>query len=152
MRLNNKTAIVTGGASGFGKGIVEKFIKEGANVVIADINYDLAKELEDSIGTNAFAVKVDVSKKNDVDNMIKRSVEHFSEVNILIQNAAIGMKPQPLLETSEELFDKLFAINVKSVFLGAILWRVSARRFRCQVRASATVLVRLILSRIVLLQ
>ena len=60
MRLNNKTAIVTGGASGFGKGIVEKFIKEGANVVIADINYDLAKELEDSIGKNAFAVKVDV--------------------------------------------------------------------------------------------
>ena len=119
MRLNNKTAIVTGGASGFGKGIVEKFIKEGANVVIADINYDLAKELEDSIGNNAFAVKVDVSKKNDVDNMINQSVEHFSEVNILVQNAAIGMKPQPLLETSEELFDKLFAINVKSVFLGA---------------------------------
>ena len=70
MRLNNKTAIVTGGASGFGKGIVEKFIKEGANVVIADINYDLAKELEDSIGNNAFAVKVDVSKKNDVDNIV----------------------------------------------------------------------------------
>ena len=119
MRLNNKTAIVTGGASGFGKGIVEKFIKEGANVVIADINYDLAKELVDSIGKNAFAVKVDVSKKNDVDNMISLSLEHFSEVNILVQNAAIGMKPQPLLETSEELFDKLFAINVKSVFLGA---------------------------------
>ena len=59
MRLNNKTAIVTGGASGFGKGIVEKFVKEGANVVIADINYDLAKELENSIGKNAFAVKVD---------------------------------------------------------------------------------------------
>ena len=63
MRLNNKTAIVTGGASGFGKGIVEKFVKEGANVVIADINYDTAKELENSIGKNAFAVKVDVSKK-----------------------------------------------------------------------------------------
>ena len=62
MRLNNKTAIVTGGASGFGKGIVEKFIKEGANVVIADINYDLAKELEDSIGKNAFAVNVESQK------------------------------------------------------------------------------------------
>ena len=68
MRLNNKTAIVTGGASGFGKGIVEKFIKEGANVVIADINYDLAKKLEDSINTinnltafNNFNIKVDIT-------------------------------------------------------------------------------------------
>ena len=112
MRLENKTAIITGGASGFGKGIVEKFTKEGANVIIADINYELAKELEDSIGKNAFAIKVDVSKKNEVNSMINQSVEHFSEVNILVQNAAIGMKPQPLLETSEELFDKLYAINV----------------------------------------
>ena len=70
MRLNNKTAIVTGGASGFGKGIVEKFIEEGANVVIADIKYDSAKELADSLGKNAYAIKVDVSKKNEVDNMI----------------------------------------------------------------------------------
>ena len=119
MRLKNKVAIITGGASGFGKGIVEKFVKEGAKVVIADINYDSAKELQRVIGDNAIAVNVDVSKKNEVDNMIEETVKHFSEVNILVQNAAIGMKPQSLLDTSEELFDRLFAVNVKSVYLGA---------------------------------
>ena len=119
MRLKNKVAIITGGASGFGKGIVEKFVKEGAKVVIADINYDSAKELQNVIGDSAIAVNVDVSKKNEVDNMIEKTVKHFSEVNILVQNAAIGMKPQSLLDTSEELFDRLFAVNVKSVYLGA---------------------------------
>lgn len=119
MRLKNKVAIITGGASGFGKGIVEKFVKEGAKVVIADINYDSAKELQNVIGDRAIAVNVDVSKKNEVDNMIEETVKHFSEVNILVQNAAIGMKPQSLLDTSEELFDRLFAVNVKSVYLGA---------------------------------
>ena len=119
MRLKNKVAIITGGASGFGKGIVEKFVKEGAKVVIADINYDSAKELQRVIGDSAIAVNVDVSKKNQVDNMIEETVKHFSEVNILVQNAAIGMKPQSLLDTSEELFDRLFAVNVKSVYLGA---------------------------------
>ena len=119
MRLKNKTAIVTGGASGFGKGIVEKFVKEGAKVVIADVNYDSAKELQSNLGDNTIAVNVDVSKKNEVDKMVQETIKHFSEINILVQNAAIGMKPQPLLETSEELFDKLFAVNVKSVYLGA---------------------------------
>ena len=60
MRLKNKTAIVTGGASGFGKGIVEKFVKEGAKVVIADVNYDSAKELQSNLGDNTIAVNVDV--------------------------------------------------------------------------------------------
>ena len=119
MRLKNKVAIITGGASGFGKGIVEKFVKEGAKVVIADINYNSAKELQNVIGDSTIAVNVDVSKKNEVDNMIEETVKHFSEVNILVQNAAIGMKPQSLLDTSEELFDRLFAVNVKSVYLGA---------------------------------
>ena len=119
MRLKNKIAIVTGGASGFGKGIVEKFIQEGAKVVIADINFKAAKELQSDIGSNSIAVEVDVSNKNQVNNLIAETIEHFSQINILVQNAAIGMKPQPLLETSEELFDKLFSINVKSVFLGA---------------------------------
>ena len=119
MRLKNKTAIVTGGASGFGKGIVEKFVKEGARVVIADINHDAAKGLQRTLGDSTIAVNVDVSKKNEVDKMIEETIKQFSEINILVQNAAIGMKPQLLLETSEELFDKLFAVNVESVYLGA---------------------------------
>ncbi len=119
MRLKNKIAIVTGGASGFGKGIVEKFIEQGAKVVIADLNIELAKKVAKELGTETIAVKVDVSKKEEVDNMMEETLKKFSRVDILVQNAAIGMKPQSLVDTSEELFDKLFAINVKSVFLGA---------------------------------
>ena len=119
MRLQNKVAIVTGGASGFGKGIVEKFINEGAKVVIADINYESAKVLESKLGSNSLAIKVDVSKGADVENMIKNTVKKFSTIDILIQNAAIGMKPKPITESSEALFNKLFDTNVKSVFLGA---------------------------------
>ena len=119
MRLKDKVVIVTGGASGFGRGIVEKFIKEGAKVVIADINYEAAKDLQSSLGNKSLAIKVDVSKQSEVDYMIQETINNFSQINILIQNAAIGMQPQPLSETSEELFDKLFDINVKSVFLGA---------------------------------
>jgi 3-oxoacyl-[acyl-carrier protein] reductase len=119
MRLNQKVAIITGGASGFGKGIVEKFAQEGAKVVIADINYELAKELEEKIGSNSLALKVDVSNREEVKYMIEQTVKAFSEVNILVQNAAIGMQPKSLVDTSEELFDRLFSINVKSVYLGA---------------------------------
>ena len=71
MRFNNKVAIVTGGASGFGRGIVEKFINEGAKVLIADIDYESASDYEKKLGNNAVAIKVDVSKALDVENMIK---------------------------------------------------------------------------------
>ena len=119
MRFENKVVIVTGGASGFGKGIVEKFINEGAKVLIADINYESAKEFSNELGKNAEALKVDVSKALDVENMIKETVLKFSKIDILVQNAAIGMKPRMLIDSSEELFDNLFKINVKSIYLGA---------------------------------
>ena len=119
MRLDGKVAIVTGGASGFGKGIVKKFLNEGAKVVIADINYESAKSYADTFGNSALALKVDVSKEIDVKNMIKKVLLKFSKIDILVQNAAIGMKPKLLIDTSEELFDNLFRINVKSIYLGA---------------------------------
>ncbi len=119
MRLNNKVAIVTGGASGFGKGIVKKFINEGAKVLIADIDYESASDYANKLGKNAIALKVDVSKALDVENMIKETIIKFSKVDILVQNAAIGMKPRMLIDSSEELFDNLFKINVKSIYLGA---------------------------------
>jgi 3-oxoacyl-[acyl-carrier protein] reductase len=119
MRLKDKVAIVTGGASGFGKGIVEKFIQQGAKVVIADVNIELAENVAKEFGSDTIAIKVDVSKKEEVNNLMEKTLNNFSKIDILVQNAAIGMKPQALVDTSEELFDKLFAINVKSVFLGA---------------------------------
>ena len=119
MRFENKVVIVTGGASGFGKGIVEKFINEGAKVLIADINYESATEYANQLGASAEAIKVDVSKALDVENMIKETILKFSKIDILIQNAAIGMKPRLLIDSSEELFDNLFKVNVKSIYLGA---------------------------------
>ena len=119
MRFENKVALVTGGASGFGKGIVEKYITEGAKVMIADIDIESSEGLVEKLGKNAAAVKADVSKTLDVENMIKKTVLKYSRIDILIQNAAIGMKPRPLVESSEDLFDNLFNTNVKSIYLGA---------------------------------
>ncbi len=119
MRLNNKIAIVTGGASGFGEGIVKKFVNEGAKVLIADINYDLAQKVADEYNGEVIPLKVDVASADDINNMVNTTLENFGNVDILVQNAAIGMKPKTLVETSEDEFDRLFNINVKSVYLGA---------------------------------
>ena len=123
MRLKNKVAIVTGGASGFGEGIVKRFAKEGAHVLVADINIEGAEKVASEInndGGNAIACRVDVSDSQQTKEMIDRSCEAFGKLDILIQNAAIGMRPTPLVETSEEEFDTLFNVNVKSVYLGAV--------------------------------
>ena len=123
MRLKNKVAIVTGGASGFGEGIVKRFAKEGAHVLVADINIEGAEKVASEVnkdGGNAIACRVDVSDSQQTKEMIDRSCEAFGKLDILIQNAAIGMRPTPLVETSEEEFDTLFNVNVKSVYLGAV--------------------------------
>ena len=123
MRLKNKVVIVTGGASGFGEGIVKRFAKEGAHVLVADINIEGAEKVASEInkdGGNAIACRVDVSDSQQTKEMIDRSCEAFGKLDILIQNAAIGMRPTPLVETSEEEFDTLFNVNVKSVYLGAV--------------------------------
>ena len=119
MRLKEKVAIITGGASGFGRGIVERFINEGAKVVIADINLELANKVADGLGDNCIAVEVNVSNALDIEKMIDETIKSFSKIDILVQNAAIGMKPQALVDTSIELYDKLFNTNVKSIFLGS---------------------------------
>ncbi len=120
MRIKNKVAIVTGGASGFGEGIARRFAAEGAEVVIADINYDAAYKVADEIGNQqAIPFQVDVSEPEDTKKMMDFTISKFGQLDILVQNAAIGMSPQPLEETPLELFDKLFKINVRSVYLGS---------------------------------
>ena len=119
MRLKNKTVIVTGGASGFGEGIVRRFAEEGANIVIADINGDAGKKVSDSIQGSLFC-EVDVANNASVKNMIEDSVKKFGSVDVFINNAGIAQRNSPMTEVSEDSFDRIYAVNVKSIFLSAL--------------------------------
>ncbi|MEO9823677.1 MAG: SDR family oxidoreductase [Paracoccaceae bacterium] len=117
MRLGGKSAIVTGGAQGFGEGIARKFIAEGARVMIADLNAEGATALAEELG--AFACTANVAKDADVKAMIDAAKDAFGQVDILINNAGTTHFPAPMEEVSEEDFDKVFAVNCKSVYLTA---------------------------------
>jgi 3-oxoacyl-[acyl-carrier protein] reductase len=119
MRLEGKTALVTGGASGFGAGIVRKFLAEGARVAIADINAGTAQDLAIELGDQAFAVTVDVSSNDSVEAMAKIVLGRFDGLDILVNNAGITHLPAPMEEITEEDFDRVLAVNAKSVFLTA---------------------------------
>lgn len=119
MRLEGKSAIVTGGASGFGAGIVKKFIDEGARVMIADINADAAAASAAGIGDAAMAQTVDVSSSDSVKRMADAALAAFGKVDILVNNAGVTHLPTALEEVSEADFDRVLAVNVKSVYLTA---------------------------------
>jgi 3-oxoacyl-[acyl-carrier protein] reductase len=117
MKLQGKVAIVTGAASGFGRGIAERFAREGARVVVADLNGAGAKDVADSLGTTALAVTCDVSQKADVDAMVRAATEAFGGLDILVNNAGTTHKNQSLMDVGEDEFDRIYAVNVKSIYL-----------------------------------
>ena len=117
MRLENKVAIVTGGGSGFGAGIVKKFSEEGAKVVVADINIAAAEEIADSF--KSFPIEVDVSKSESFKNMINKTLGHFERIDIIVNNAGITHLPKNMEEVQEPEFDRIFAVNSKSVYFSA---------------------------------
>ena len=119
MRLAGKTAIVTGGGSGFGAGIVAKFITEGARVMVADINEDAAIEVAASAGENAIAQVVDVANGASMQSMAKAATDHFGKLDIMVNNAGITHLPQAMEEVTEDDFDRVLAVNAKSVYLSA---------------------------------
>jgi 3-oxoacyl-[acyl-carrier protein] reductase len=119
MRLANKSAIVTGGASGFGAGIVRKFIAEGARVMIADINGDAAKALAAELGPQAVAQQVDVANDESVNSMAAAALMGFGRLDILVNNAGVTHNPAALDDISEADFDRVVAVNIKSVYLTA---------------------------------
>ena len=119
MRLEGKTAIVTGGASGFGAGIVRKFVAEGARVMIADINEAGAEAFAAEMGDQTLAHGVNLVNSNDVEAMAKRAIDIFGGVDILVNNAGITHLPTPLEDVSEDEFDRVLNVNVKSVYLTA---------------------------------
>ncbi len=117
MRLEGKTAIVTGGASGFGAGIVRKFAAEGAKVMIVDLNADAANALASEL--SAIAHQADVSDNDAVKGIADTALQEFGRVDILVNNAGITHLPQPMDEVDEDEFDRIFAVNAKSVYLTA---------------------------------
>ncbi|BBF94221.1 alcohol dehydrogenase [Blastochloris tepida] len=119
MRLRDKAAIVTGGGSGFGKVIAETFAREGAKVAVLDINTSAAESVAKRIGPSAIAVAADVAKAADVEAAIAHTRNAFGRVDIVVNNAGITHHNRPMLEVGEAEFDRLFAVNVKSIFLFA---------------------------------
>jgi 3-oxoacyl-[acyl-carrier protein] reductase len=117
MRLAGKIAIVTGAASGFGRGIAETFAHEGASVMIADRDTKGAANVAASIGKSAIPFTCDVALKADVDAMVAACVQTFGGLDILVNNAGVTHKNQSLLTVTEEDFDRIYAVNVKSIYL-----------------------------------
>lgn len=116
MRLQGKTAIVTGAASGFGAEIARQYVAEGARVALADINEAGARAVAAPLGAAAIAVRCDVTQRADIDAAIAATQRAFSRVDIAVNNAGWTHRNQPLLDVGEDEFDKVYAINVKSIF------------------------------------
>ena len=119
MRLQGKTAIVTGGASGFGAGIVRKFVTEGAQVMIADLNTAMAEELRQEMGAHAIVATVNVADGASVAAMTAQACDAWGHIDILVNNAGITHLPAPMETISDDEFDRVFAVNCKSVYLTA---------------------------------
>ena len=115
-QLAGKVALITGAGSGFGEGIAKLYAKEGARVVVADLNEEAATRVATEIGESAVAVTGDVSKREDVQRMVDTCTEQLGALDIVVNNAATTHKNQPMLDVDEEMFDRLFAVNVKSIY------------------------------------
>lgn len=115
-QLEGKVAIVTGGAAGFGEGIVRTYVAEGAKVVIADLDAAKGEALAKELGASAVFVRCDVSSGPDVNALVKACVDTFGTPEIVVNNAGTTHKNSPLMEVDEATFDRMFAVNVKSIF------------------------------------
>ena len=116
MRLEGKTALVTGAGSGIGKCIAETYAREGAWVALADVNLEAAKSAALAIGNNAIAVRCDVTKRSDIDAAINETLSAFGGLDILVNNAGATHVNKPFLEINEADYDRIFAVNVKGIF------------------------------------
>jgi 3-oxoacyl-[acyl-carrier protein] reductase len=119
MRLSGKSAIVTGAGQGFGLGIAETFAREGARVACLDLNTELAKAAAAKIGGGAIAITCDVSRKDQVEAAAQAAIAAFGRVDAIVNNAGTTHRNKPMLEVEEGEFDRIFAVNVKSIFLFA---------------------------------
>jgi 3-oxoacyl-[acyl-carrier protein] reductase len=119
MRLTGKTAIVTGGGSGFGEGIAKTYAREGANVVVNDLNGAAAERVASEIalaGGKAIAVSGNVAQREDWRRLREAALEDFGSVQIVVNNAGTTHRNKPVLEVTEAEFDRVYAVNVKSIY------------------------------------
>jgi 3-oxoacyl-[acyl-carrier protein] reductase len=119
MRLKDKIAIVTGGGSGFGEGIVRKFVAEGARVVVADRDAASATRVAASSSGAAIAVVADISNEAGFAAVVESAHREFGGLDILVNNAGVGHTPQPLETVTDEVFDSITRVNIKSIYYGA---------------------------------
>ena len=119
MRLKGKAALVTGAGQGFGFGIAEAFVREGARVACLDLKSDIAEAAAKRFGASALAVHADVSNRADVERAAQAAIEAFGRVDIVVNNAGTTHRNKPLMEVEEAEFDRIFAVNVKSILLTA---------------------------------
>ena len=116
MRLSGKSALVTGGGAGFGAEIARRFAAEGARVTVLDLNGEAAEDVAASIGDAATAVTGDVTSAGDVSRAVEAAREHGGGLGIVVNNAGWTHRNKPMLDVTEEEFDRVYAINVKSIF------------------------------------
>lgn len=116
MRLDGKTAVVTGAASGFGREIARRFAREGAKVAIVDLNADGAQAVANELGDAGLAVACDVSKADDVAAAVARTADAFGRIDIVVNNAGWSHPNQPALEVEYDTFRRVYAVNVDSIF------------------------------------
>ena len=123
MRLNQQVAIVTGGASGFGEEICRQYAAQGARVVVADINVALGEKIAANLtaaGHAAIFQYTDVTRTGDMAALVTTTLGRFGRLDIMVNNAGISHANQPMLNVSEAEFDRIYAVNVKSLYLSAI--------------------------------
>lgn len=121
-RLNDIVAIVTGGGSGFGEAICHHYASHGAKVLVADLDPSKAEAVAEAVneaGGEAEASYVDVAKSDAMEAMVTTALERFGRIDVMVNNAGMSHPNRPMLEVEEAFFDRLFAVNVKSIYLSA---------------------------------
>lgn len=122
MRLKDKVAIITGGGSGFGEGIAQRFAAEGAKIVVNDIHEANGRRVAAALsarGGAATFVRADVAKAADMQALVAAALAAYGRIDILVNNAGYTHRNQPMLDVPEDVFDRIFAVNVKALYLAA---------------------------------